>query len=75
MSIINKILSFFSKKKPYREPAGIWDLDVNRYGQLVQWKDAPGIVDGIYYKENNIIGMHISDCTGFTIVKNSFKGL
>lgn len=50
-------------------------LLINRFGQLIRIRDKPEIIDGIYYKVNNIIGMHISDCTGFTIAQNKFKGL
>lgn len=74
MSIINKLKSLFSRKK-YRKPDINIDLEVNRYGQLIQYNDKPEIVDGIYMKHHNLVGMHISECTGFTIVKNSFKGL
>ena len=74
MSIINKILSFFSKRETHKPDINP-DLEVNRYGQLIHWEVMPRIIDGVYYKENNIIGMHISDCTGFTIAKNQFKGL
>ena len=74
MNIINKLISLFSKKK-YRKPDININLEINRYGQLIQWRDKPEIVNGIYMKHHNRVGMHISECVEFTIVKNQFKGL
>ena len=41
MSIINKILSFFSKRKSYREPAGSLDIEVTASGTLIKWSNNP----------------------------------
>lgn len=57
----------------YTKPPINKDLEINRYGQLIQWADQPEIIQGVkvlnIYETCGIIKIK------FTIVKNSFKGL
>ena len=57
-------------------------LTINHFGQLIQWRDDPEIVDGLS-RDENIIVKCLPGCAfipwyqsiEFTIVKNQFKGL
>jgi len=58
-----------------KKPKTNKNLTINGYGQLIQWKDEPEIVNGVEMKFHNIIGSHISNNTRFTIAKNELRGL
>ena len=64
----------------YEKPPINKDLTINHFGQLVQWRDQPEIIDGWKCKiksrftiESVILFWAYN--MEFTIAKNSFKGL
>ncbi len=66
----------------YAKPKINPNLEINRYGQLIQQRDELEIIDGAS-RDENIIVKYLPDqifiawwqYIEFTIVKNSFKGL
>ena len=55
------------------------NLEVNRFGQLIQWKDGPEIVDGwkcvIKSRFTEALILFWANSIEFTIAKNEFKEL
>ncbi len=63
----------------YTKPSVNKYLTINHFGQLIQWRDQPEIVDGgkCVIKSCFIEGLILfwKNTMEFTIAKNQFKGL